>query len=331
LIKKAPFVLTNGKNLCGILPIFNPTFIPKPHNPMKLFRLFILTTLAATAIQQFPIAKSQMPDTDIWLIQTAKEQGIFRKQSVKRITNRTGYDNQPRFAKDGKSLLFVSIYEDGQPDVFNYNIATGVTTPVTQTKTSEYSPTPVGNGAHFLTVRVSLDSVQSLWKYCTKVHDRAKPANPPVIGIGYFCRIKQKTLAFILGEPNTLELISAGGTHKTIVTDPGRCMLRVPHTANRVRYVQKVNGTANIMELNVNTLVSTFIAPCIEGSEDFAFMPEGTMIMGSAGQMFYWDKTTNAWKMWFDLRPEGVTDFYRVVASCKGDQIAIVTFSGKKP
>ena len=38
------------------------------------------------------------------------------------ITNRSGYDNQPSFSKDEKSIYFTSIRNDKQADIYLYNI-----------------------------------------------------------------------------------------------------------------------------------------------------------------------------------------------------------------
>ncbi|MBC7861791.1 MAG: PD40 domain-containing protein, partial [Bacteroidia bacterium] len=82
---------------------------------------------------------AQLPDSDIWLFSIGKtKKGIILKEG-KNITNRPGYDNQPYFTPDGKSMLFVAIKEDKQSDIYKYDFRSKKILQLTQTQTSEYS------------------------------------------------------------------------------------------------------------------------------------------------------------------------------------------------
>ena len=62
---------------------------------IKLFliSLFFSITLAA-----------QLPETDIWLFKIEKIEGKYSYTNPLNITHRAGYDNQPTFSLDGKSI-----------------------------------------------------------------------------------------------------------------------------------------------------------------------------------------------------------------------------------
>ena len=123
------------------------------------------------------------------------------------ITARAGYDNQPAFTTDGSSVFFTSVREDGQADIYRYEIATKRTARVTTTAPeSEYSATQIDGGRAISVIRVERDSTQRLWRIpldgsaSSVILDRVKP-------VGYHAWADDRTLAlFVLGSPNTLQL-----------------------------------------------------------------------------------------------------------------------------
>src|SRR5256885_6703718 len=103
-----------------------------------------------TAVQP-PTAPSRTatapPDTEIFLASFSGEGA--RVGRPLNITNSPGYDNQPSFTPDGRSILFTSIRDGGtQTDIYRYVVATGTTSRVTHTPESEYSPTVTPDGGH---------------------------------------------------------------------------------------------------------------------------------------------------------------------------------------
>jgi len=121
------------------------------------FSLCIFTVFYNTLLSQ--------PATDIYIADLKIEDGHIEVCSPLNITNRNGYDNQPKFLPDGKSLFYTSIREDGQADIYQYNLIDSSTMRITRTQESEYSPTIMPDGKHFSTVRVEADSSQRLWKF----------------------------------------------------------------------------------------------------------------------------------------------------------------------
>ena len=47
---------------------------------------------------------SQMPETDIWVVDLIKKEGNYSFEKPLNFTNRRGYDNQPSFSSDGKEI-----------------------------------------------------------------------------------------------------------------------------------------------------------------------------------------------------------------------------------
>src|SRR5262245_12917448 len=92
-----------------------------------------------------PFCQAQVPSTDLYLIKVSKEPDKYTFGEPVNITHREGYDNQPYFMPDGRTLLYVSIRTDkkghSQADVYKYDIKKKKSKRVTKTYEDEYSPT----------------------------------------------------------------------------------------------------------------------------------------------------------------------------------------------
>lgn len=185
----------------------------------------------------------EVPSTDLYLVPVLASPGAgdgsaWELGAPRNLTDRPGYDNQPRFLTDGDSLLYTSIRDD-QADIYRYDLASGAIRQVTDTPESEYSPTPLGNGGGFSTVRVEADGTQRLWAFDL---DGSHPRLllPDVAPVGYHAWIDTETVAlFVLGEPPTLEIAGLdGGETERLAEDIGRCMQTLPRS-HQVLFVAK--------------------------------------------------------------------------------------------
>src|SRR5262249_3472162 len=150
------------------------------------------------------------PASDIYLVDLKRQHnGAMKFSQPMKITNTVGYNNQPSFMPDGKSILYTSIREK-QADIFGYDLRTSKTVQNTNTPESEYSPTLMPDGKTISVVRVEADGTQRLWKFPlaggapSLILEKTKP-------VGYHLWIDNYTLAlFILGgtgKPNTLQIV----------------------------------------------------------------------------------------------------------------------------
>src|ERR1700760_4851316 len=71
------------------------------------------------------------PSTDIYLARLRVEHGTVSVGPPVNITDRPGYDNQPSFTPDSKSILFTSVRADAQADIYRYDLTSRSTTQVT--------------------------------------------------------------------------------------------------------------------------------------------------------------------------------------------------------
>ncbi|HXM48474.1 MAG TPA: hypothetical protein VN956_11570, partial [Pyrinomonadaceae bacterium] len=235
---------------------------------------FVVLILSAATFAQAPSPTPAPPATDIFIIDLSTRPGGKLKlgQPVK-ITNFTGYNNQPAFMSDGKSVLYTSI-RDKQADIYRYDIGSAATTQVTNTPESEYSPTLMPDGKFISVVRVEGDGTQRLWKFPlaggapSLVLESIKP-------VGYHLWVDENTLAlFVLGKPNTLQLVDLrSGKAEVIAENPGRILRRVPHE-NKFSFVHKVSDqewlikTFDLKTRSIAMYIKTFT-----GVEDYAWTP----------------------------------------------------------
>jgi Tol biopolymer transport system component len=276
------------------------------------------------------LAHSQLPETDIYLsdIRTVNNQTTFTDPV--NITHHKGYDNQPCFSPDGKKILFVSVQDTTQSDVYVYDIALRTTLPFTFTPVSEYSPAYTPDKKFISVVRVDADSGQRFYLLPVKTPEKAR-AVANTDSIGYACWINDSLLAmFILGPSNTLQLLNTTtGERKLVASDIGRCMKLSPDK-RRMYFILKSNEKEwFVYAMDVRDFSLSRLAPALEGSEDFAILPDGTLLMGAGSKLFAL-KPGTAWTLLRDFSAS-FTGFYRIAVDEKGKRLALVAYTGKKP
>jgi dipeptidyl aminopeptidase/acylaminoacyl peptidase len=266
------------------------------------------------------------PPSDIFIIDLKNDRKLKVGQPIK-ITSEAGYNNQPAFLPDGQSILYTSI-KDKQADIYRYDIRNGSTTQVTNTPESEYSPTLMPDGKSISVVRVEADGTQRLWKFPlaggepSLILESIKP-------VGYQLWIDDQTLAlFILGKPNTLQLVDLRtGKAEVIADNPGRVLRRIPHE-DKFSFVHKVSDqewlvkSYDLRVRAVTTIIKTF-----QGVEDYAWTPEGLLLMARDSKLFVRQKTDWAWVEIGNFSNAGLRNITRIAVSPKGDRIALVARS----
>src|SRR3954465_80562 len=86
-------------------------------------------------------AQAAPPSTDIFLAPLRVQNGKPVVGRPVNITSRPGYDNQPSFTPDSRSVLFTSVREEAEADIYRYDLRTRATSRITSTPESEYSAT----------------------------------------------------------------------------------------------------------------------------------------------------------------------------------------------
>lgn len=276
------------------------------------------------------LSQTAPPAADIYLIDIKTRGAKIELGKPLQMTEWRGYDNQPMFWPDGKSLFYTSIRDDGQADIYQYKIAENAITNVTKTFESEYSATPTPDGKFFSVIRVERDSTQRLWKFPragggepTLVFENVKP-------VGYHAWGDANTVVmFVLGNPPTLQLgDTRTGKAELIEKNIGRSLHKIPkHEA--ISFVHKVSEHEwLIKQLDLKTRTITTLVKTLAGSEDYAWTPHGVLLMGKEAKLYQCDlKNGTDWHEVVDFSSIGLRSITRLAISPKGDRLAIVAIA----
>jgi dipeptidyl aminopeptidase/acylaminoacyl peptidase len=273
------------------------------------------------------VVHGQAPDADIFLVSLARKGDQLTVTGARNLTSRPGYDNQPNWSPDGRTLFFTSVREGEQADIYRLDPA-GTATPVRVTLTapeSEYSATPMPRRNAISVIRVERDSTQRLWSVPLDgsagavVLERIKP-------VGYHTWANDTLLAlFVLGSPNTLQLASTTtGRADTIVTSIGRSL----HTTRegQVSFVHKVsNGEWWLTLLDPSTRQLRRLVRMPPRVEDYAWTPDGLVLAGEGSVLKAFDpRRGGEWTTVADLAAHGLTGITRLSVSPRADAVAVV-------
>ena len=269
------------------------------------------------------------PSTDVYLVPLSAGPlpGVGAPLNV---THRDGYDNQPAFALDSRSLLFTSTREDAQSDIYRYDFSTGLSAPVQKTKESEYSAFPLAGDAGVTVIRVEADSTQRLWR----MPNSGSPTVmfPSVKPVGYFAQADDSTWAlFVLGSPATLQIAHTNreGT-ETVARNIGRSLHKIPGST-RVSYVQKGADGWFVMSFDPATKrIDTLVATVSKTSEDVVWADSATLLSASGSKLFAWKKGTTAWTEIGDFGYASLESITRLAISRNGQWLAITAVPQKR-
>ena len=267
-------------------------------------------------------AAQGLPSTDIVLVSMRDGQIVLHDDHLINLTDRDGYDNQPFFTPDGQAVLYTSS-RDGQTEIYRVDLATRTPERVTNTPESEYSPTMLPNGDGFSTVRVEADGTQRLWTFDLNGENPAL-ALEAVKPVGYHAWADAQTVVlFVLGEPSILQQADTQtGQADTLAYGVGRSLHRTPGAISFVH--KEADDNWIIKTLDPATGVVTPVVATLPGREDYAWRPDGGLLMADGAVLYTWTPTHDAWTPLYDFAHHGVTTITRIAVSPDGSHVAFV-------
>jgi hypothetical protein len=307
-------------------------------DPTAMTRLLasalVLAAAAPLAAQQ-AAPRPPVVQPDVFVAPLEVRAGRVSVGAPRNVTQAPGYDNQPAFSADGRTLFYTATREDAQADIWRLDLAGGMRSRVTTTAPeSEYSATRTPDGRALSVIRVERDSTQRLWRI---------PLDGGAEGVilrdirpvGYHAWADDTTLVlFVLGQPNTLQIARTGSQRgDTIITSVGRSLHRVPFTGTvQVSFVHKRApkdwwlSSVNVHSRGVGTLVRM-----PDGVEDYVWLDDGSALCGQGSRLLRWKPGSGTtWEEIADLSSAGVTNITRLAVSPANDRIAIVA-DGVRP
>ena len=272
-------------------------------------------------------ARAQGPSTDIFLAPLKHVRDSIVVGRATNITHRAGYDNQPSFTPDSRSILYTAVGADAQSDIWRYDIATSRATQLTHTPESEYSATVMPGGRRMSVIRVERDSTQRLWSFNLDGTDPQilLSAQKPV---GYHAWLgPSKLVTFVLGTPATLHVIDSDGHGDTIrARDIGRALQRVPGR-NAFSYTHRDSARAySIMTQPVVGESETVVVKAPVDNEYHAWTPDGMLLTVSQGKLLRWNGAIDSTSGWLPVADisAGVKNISRLAVSPDGKWLVFV-------
>lgn len=286
--------------------------------------------IAAAVCLAAPVA-AQSPDTDVYVAALSWRGDSLIVSGARNATSRAGYDNQPSFTPDSRTLLY-TVQADGQTDIWAMDLGGMAPRRVTSTPESEYSATVMPVGRRFSVIRVERDSTQRLWSFAMNGRDprlvltRQRP-------VGYHTWITPSSLAtYVLGTPSTLHLVSTDEHRDTVVAhDIGRALAMSPggkglfftqrDSARRLVLMSMRTGGGHPLPLAVMPADNEFIA----------VMPNGRVLSASEGWLVEWNGgpgATNGWRRLAPLADATRHNVSRLAVSPDGRWLAFVAEAG---
>lgn len=267
---------------------------------------------------------AQLPETDIWLFKLEKKEGKLTFSGYWNITNRPGYDNQPAFSADEKSILYVSIDSTKQADVYRYDIQKKIKTNLTNSKVSEYSPTLLPNRKGFSCVVVEQDSAQRIWAYNSE-GKFDKIMFPNIDSIGYHTWLNEDSLLYYkLTDPHSLRAASFTTEKDVWLSDePSRSFKTISHSSNFI-YAQKTSEGFRYMFYDVLLKESHLLAKHPSFDEDFIWHFNFGLIKSEGADLMVYNDQTKTWLPLLSLSNAGIKKITRFIFDSRNKYLVVV-------
>jgi len=271
-------------------------------------------------------APPSFPETEIFLFDYDAAASIDALSNASNVTQRIGYDNQPHFTKDSATLLYSR--DDGvQTDIWEYDIASGEHSRITQTPKNEFSPTPSPDNQ---TISVVSERNRSIWQLDRNAPNEARwalEASGVIEPVGYFARNY---------ETGRILFWSRYGFNVTLTSDnkPGAFFI-TGHAAPATPHVipggkefsfvhRQTNGQVWIKALEPETAAVRPLTPTVGSNANYTWAPDGSILQIEDDKVHRWREGDGNWKVISNLVDHGVTGAARIAVSPDGKRVAIV-------
>ena len=273
-------------------------------------------------------AQAPASDPEIYLLRLSVTNGRVVVDTPTNITMRKGYDNQPFFTPNGRSLYFTSTHEDAQADIYRYDLTTRKTDRITTSSPeSEYSATVMPGGNRISVIRVEKDSAQRLWSFTLTGKD-PRIVLTDIKPVGYHTWIDSIHVAlFVLGQPNSLVLANTKtGKSEVVAHDIGRSLLPVPGDEG-FSYLAHVGKdwvfTEVMLTADHNHVRYSKPIVTLPAGMDYVARVAGGLIGGSGSKLYTW-REGGQWTEVADLAQYGLSKVSRIAVSPTGTLMAVV-------
>lgn len=305
-------------------------------------RILFAIVLLATSFASF----AQLPETRIYTLDISRGmRGKLEFTNPQLIGFKIGYNNQPYFTPDGKSILYAANKGKGTTDIFEYRFKKKKNVRLTETKEAEYSPKWTIDENEISCVRVEQDTItQHFYAYNLK-GGKGHLLTNSLSTMGYYQWLNSnEVIAFLVPEPFTFVKYNITTLRcDTLLSAPGRTFYNYKgktffvDKSDSTKYFIKTLAKENLRSRKIATaqVPNPIIAETLSGQEDFAIMNDGTILMGKEAKLYAYyprrAKRKDDWVEIADFTNLGIGPFYRLTLNQENNKLAVVVYEGKKP
>ncbi len=299
---------------------------------MNVLLLLLLSAQAVLTAPEAAEAEAEavaaVPGSEILLFDIIQGQGgIIELSAGKNITQRIGYDSQPRFSKDGTVLYYsrdVKAGNSSQMDIYQYELLTGQTKAYLSTAESEYSPTPMLDGASLSVVQVDASGDQYIVILDAEAENPMKRYSD-LKQVGYFnWTTGDINWSFVLNDSNGGDLYHMGKDKKTVLLSEnvGRTFVN-DATKKLIYYVDKNTTPWRIKSRQSELHEAKDIMALPAGVEDFTVDSKGRFWAGQNNALLI-STDQQKWQNIHTFEFQDLQQISRLTTNPTANKIAIV-------
>ena len=295
-------------------------------NFMK-FGIFVFLLLIFALQTVFIYGQSPAgPGSEIYLFSIEKKNGKYVFTGGKNITKNPGYDNQPSFSLNNRSILYTSSRDGGDTNIYEYILAEEKAFQITTSSDGEYSPRELDKNT-ITFVREGSGQEMTVWQY-----DRATKKESPALKIkepiGYYAwNYKGDALVWVRYAFMIHWVNSEKGINKYIASYAQPSIPhQIPRTGRFSFMERQPNDELWIREFDPQTQAVRPIVQSKDGKRDYCWMRDGSLLIGSGTKLYRFDeKKDKDWQLVADLSSFGIKDISRLAVSFDGKKLALVS------
>ncbi len=275
------------------------------------------------------------PNTDIYIADMSTIGQSISIGQPNPVAAQPGYENQPAFTADGRTLLYTAAGPSGKTDLWARNLTSGEKRSLTQTPgKSEYSPRLASDGVTLSFIQEDPSGEVTTLEALTLGRSNAAPliALKP---LGYYAYLNngEEVLTFFRSEPATLVHVDIkSGETREIASNIGRALYAAPNGTSAYFTISTSEDNFELHQYDAATGETRHLFALPEGAQDYtAFVipdtPFTTFLAASGTDIFFRvDHPENhKWVKVADLSDAPFTDITRMAVNKTATRIAFVT------